>query len=99
VLTGDQHPHFTVINEFRLLHMDSFVDLFVQVFKLCGKAGLLDLEHVSLDGSKVNANASKHKAMSYGRMQRKREGFGVFLCAASGRSLRSGHWFASVETC
>jgi transposase len=69
VLTGDQHPHFTVINEFRLRHLDAFVDLFVQVLRLCGRAGLLDLEHVSLDGSKVEANASKHKAMSYGRME------------------------------
>lgn len=69
VLTGDQHPHFTVINEFRLRHLDGFVDLFVQVLDLCGRAGLLSLEHVSLDGSKVDANASKHKAMSYGRME------------------------------
>jgi transposase len=67
VLTADQHPHFTVINEFRLRHLDAFVDLFVQVLRLGGRAGLLDLEHVSLDGSKVEANASKHKAMSYGR--------------------------------
>jgi len=69
VLTGDQHPHFTVINEFRLRHLDAFVDLFVRVLRLCGRAGLLDLEHVSLDGTKVQANASKHKAMSYGRME------------------------------
>jgi transposase len=69
VLTGDQHPHFTIIKEFRLRHLDAFVDLFVQVLDLCGRAGLLSLEHVSLDGSKVEANASKHKAMSYGRMQ------------------------------
>jgi transposase len=69
VLTADQHPHFTVINEFRLRHLDAFVDLFVQVLRLCGRAGLLDLEHVSLDGSKLEANASKHKAMSYGRME------------------------------
>ena len=68
VLTGDQHPHFTVINEFRLNHLESFVDLFLQVLQLCGRTGLLDLEHVSLDGSKIEANASKHKAMSYGRM-------------------------------
>ena len=73
VLTGDQHPHFTVINEFRLLHLDGFMDLFVQVLDLCGRAGLLNLEHVSLDGSKVDANAGKHKAMSYGRMQTETE--------------------------
>lgn len=69
VLTGDQHPHFTVINEFRLRHLEAFEDVFVQVLRLCGRAGLLDLEHVSLDGTKVEANASKHKAMSYGRME------------------------------
>lgn len=73
VLTGDQHPHFTNINEFRLQHLDAFVDLFVEVLDLCGRAGLLNLEHVSLDGSKVDANASKHKAMSYGRMQSETE--------------------------
>jgi transposase len=67
VLTGDQHPHFTVINEFRLRHLDAFVDLSVQVLRLGGRAGLPDLEHVSLDGSKVETNASKHKAMSCGR--------------------------------
>jgi hypothetical protein len=60
VLSGDQHPHFTVINEFRLRHLDGFVDLFVQVLRLCGRAGLIRLEHVALDGSKVDANASKH---------------------------------------
>ncbi len=48
--------------------MEDFVELFVQVLDLCGRAGLLDLEHVSLDGSKIEANASKHKAMSHGRM-------------------------------
>ena len=48
--------------------LESFVDLFLQVLQLCGRTGLLDLEHVSLDGSKIEANASKHKAMSYGRM-------------------------------
>jgi transposase len=69
VITADQHPHFTVINEFRLENLEAFVDLFLQVLKLCDLAGLLDLKHVSLDGSKVRANASKHKAMSYGRMQ------------------------------
>jgi len=69
VLTGDQHPHFTVINEFRTRHLRALPELFVQVFRLCGRAGLVDLEHVALDGSKVDANASKHKAMSHGRME------------------------------
>lgn len=68
-LTGDQHPFHTVINEFRLRHLGALPQLFVQVLELCDRAGLLKLEHVSLDGSKVNANASKHKAMSHGRME------------------------------
>jgi hypothetical protein len=42
VLSGDQHPHFTVINEFRLRHLDAFVDLFVQVLRLCGRGGLIN---------------------------------------------------------
>lgn len=69
VLTGDQHPFHTVVNEFRLRHLGALPPLFVQVLALCDRAGLLKLEHVSLDGSKVNANASKHKAMSHGRME------------------------------
>ena len=69
VLTGDQHPHFTVVNKILLRHLDAFIDVFLQVLELCGLAGLLDLEHVSLDGSRIEANASKHKAMSYGRMR------------------------------
>jgi len=67
VIAADQHPHFTVINEFRLENLEAFVDLFLQVLNLCGVAGLLDLKHVSLDGSKVRANASKHKARSFRR--------------------------------
>jgi chemotaxis protein histidine kinase CheA len=68
-LTGDQHPFHTVVNEFRLRHLDALPQLFVQVLSLCDRAGLLKLEHVSLDGSKVQANASKHKAMSHARME------------------------------
>jgi transposase len=69
VLSGDQHPHFTTINEFRLVHREAFVALFVQGLQLCQRAGLVKLGHVSVDGSKILANASKHKAMSYKRMQ------------------------------
>jgi hypothetical protein len=69
ILAGDQHPHHTVVNEFRQRHLDALPELFVQVLELCDRAGLVKLEHVSLDGSKVNANAWKHKAMSHGRME------------------------------
>ncbi|MBX3188874.1 MAG: IS1182 family transposase [Labilithrix sp.] len=69
VLAGGAHPHFTTVNEFRLVHREALAGLFNQVLKLCARAGLKTLGHVSLDGSKVQANASKHKAMSYGRMK------------------------------
>jgi transposase len=68
VLAGGDHPHFTTINEFRLEHREALADLFLQVLRLCQKAGLVKLGHISFDGSKVHANASKHKAMSYQRM-------------------------------
>jgi transposase len=69
VLAGGEHPHFTTINQFRLEHREALAGLFIQVLRLCRKAGLVKLGHVSFDGSKVQANASKHKAMSYQRMQ------------------------------
>ncbi len=69
VLAGGGHPHFTTINQFRLDHHRALAGRFLQVLQLCQKAGLVKLGHVSLDGSKVQANASKHKAMSYERMQ------------------------------
>ena len=71
VLTADQHPDHDTIAEFRNRHLASLVGLFVQVLGICQKAGLVKLGHVSLDGTKIKANASKHKAMSYGRMEKK----------------------------
>jgi transposase len=67
-VTGLNRPDFRTISDFRKRHLESLRDLFVQVLKLCQRAGLVKLGHVSLDGTKVKANASKHKAMSYGRM-------------------------------
>ncbi len=69
VLAGGQHPDHTRISEFRRTHLDAFKDLFKQVLQLCRKAGLVKLGRVAIDGTKVQANASKHKAMSYQRMQ------------------------------
>jgi transposase len=69
VLCGDTHPHFTTINQYRLDYREAFIGLFVQVLRLCKKAGLVKLGHVSIDGTKILANASKHKAMSYDRMK------------------------------
>ena len=63
-----QAPDFRTISEFRRRHLAALSALFVQVLKLCERAGLVKLEHVALDGTKIKANASKHKAMSYQRM-------------------------------
>ena len=68
VLSGNQQPDHDSIADFRRRHLKSLAGLFVQVLKLCHEAGLVKLGHVSVDGSKVKANASKHKAMSYQRM-------------------------------
>jgi transposase len=70
VLAGGEHPHFTTINEFRLRHRDAFAELFQQVLIDCMSAGLVKLGHVAIDGTKMKANASKHKAMSYDRMKK-----------------------------
>jgi transposase len=61
-------PDFRTVSEFRRRHLKALEGLFVQVLKLCEAAGLVSLGHVALDGTKVKANASKHKAMSYARM-------------------------------
>ena len=71
VLSANQHPDHDTIASFRQRHLKALSALFVQVLRLCQKAGLVKLGHVSLDGTKVRANASKHKAMSYGRMEKK----------------------------
>ena len=67
-LSGNEQPHFTTINQFRAKHRQSLADLFVQVLEACMSAGLVKLGHVAIDGTKMKANASKHKAMSYDRM-------------------------------
>jgi transposase len=67
-LSGDQHPDHDTISAFRERHMEALRGFFLQVLQVCEKAGLVALGHVALDGTKVKANASKHKAMSYDRM-------------------------------
>ena len=73
VLTGNQQPDFRTISDFRKDHLESLKKLFVQVLKLCQKAGLVKLGQVAVDGTKIKANASKHKAMSYERMTQEEE--------------------------
>lgn len=70
-LAANQHPDHATVAEFRRRHLEALSRLFVQVLRLCEKAGLVRLGHVALDGTKMRANASKHKAMSYGRMEEK----------------------------
>ena len=69
VLAANNAPDFRTISDFRKDHLRALAGLFLQVLKLCQKAGLVKLGHVALDGTKIKANASKHKAMSYKRMQ------------------------------
>ena len=68
-VTGMSRPDFRTIAEFRRRHLTALGGLFVQVLKLCREAGLVKLGHVALDGTKIKANASRHRAMSYGRMR------------------------------
>jgi transposase len=70
IVAGDP-PDFRTISDFRRRHLKALAALFVQVLKLAEKAGLVKLGHVALDGSKIKANASKHKAMSYERMKQR----------------------------
>ena len=69
-VTAMQKPDFRTISDFRARHLPALAGLFGQVLVLCQKAGLVKLGHVALDGTKIKANASKHKAMSYGRMKK-----------------------------
>ena len=71
VLAANNTPDFRTISDFRKDNVDALSGLFVQVLALCHQAGLVKLGHVALDGTKVKANASKHKAMSYQGMKEK----------------------------
>jgi transposase len=68
VLTGNQQPDHSRISEFRRQNLDALSGLFVQILRFCQEVGMVSLGHVALDGTKVQANASKHKAMSHERM-------------------------------
>ncbi len=70
-LAAGNAPDFRTINRFRRIHGNALDGLFTQVLHLCQAAGLVKLGKVAVDGTKIKANASKHKAMSYGRMNEK----------------------------
>src|SRR6201982_4081669 len=80
-------PDFRTISDFRKRHLKALSALFQQVLQLCETAGLVKLGHVALDGTKIKANASKHKAMSYERMEQR----------ATELEAEVGKWFAVAE--
>ncbi len=71
VLAANNTPDFRTISDFRKDHLAALSGLFLQVLGFCQRVGLVKLGHVALDGTKVRANASRHKAMSYKRMKEK----------------------------
>jgi transposase len=72
-IVGEDRPDFRTISDFRKRHLASFCDVFVQVLRIAGESGLVKLGNVSTDGTKVQGNASRHKAMSYGFMKKEVE--------------------------
>lgn len=86
-VTAMNRPDHRTIAKFRRRHLKALGDLFVQVLKLCRKAGLVKLGHVALDGTKLQANASVHKAMSYARMREAEQKLAAEVSA----------WFARAE--
>jgi transposase len=86
-VTAMQQPDFRTVNKFRLRHLGALASLFEQVLRLCQRAGMVKLGHVALDGTKIQANASKHKAMSYERMKK------------AEKELRAdiAKWFADIQ--
>jgi len=87
-VTALQKPDFRTISDFRKRHLAALGALFGQVLMLCEQAGLAQLGHVALDGTKIKANASKHKAMSYGRMKQREAELAAEV----------HNWFAQAQT-
>ncbi len=73
MLCADQHPDYRSIARFRKRHLEALGELFVQALRLCKQAKLVGLGSLALDGTKLRANASRHKAMSYERMVKKEQ--------------------------
>jgi transposase len=89
VLGANNFPQHRTICDFRKRHLEDFKSIFVQVVQIASGAGLVRLGTVAIDGTKVRANASKHKAMSYGRMQPEEQRLEqeiAELCGQAGRT-------------
>src|SRR3989441_122861 len=69
-IVGTERPDFRTISDFRKLHLDAFREVFVQVLRIAGEAGMVKLGNLATDGTKIQGNASRHKAMSYGYMHK-----------------------------
>ena len=69
-IVGTERPDFRTISDFRKLHLDAFREVFIQVLRIAGEAGMVQLGNVATDGTKLQGNASRHKAMSYGYMRK-----------------------------
>lgn len=89
VLAGEAHPDHTRLSEFRRVHHAALAGLFCQVLRLCQQAGLVKLGRVALDGTKLAANASKHKAMSYDRLRKSEAELGAEVEALLARAESS----------
>ena len=87
-IVGFDAPDFRTVSEFRRRHLKALGALFKQILHLCETAGLVKLGHVALDGTKVKANASKHKAMSYERMEKR----------AAELEAEVAKWLSAAET-
>jgi transposase len=73
VIVGGDVPDFRTISDFRKIHLPVMKGIFVEVLRLCAEAGLVKVGRLALDGTKIKANASRHKAMSYDRMTREEQ--------------------------
>src|SRR5499426_3407754 len=72
-IVGAERPDFRTISDFRKLHLEAFCAVFVEVLRIAGEAGMVQLGNISTDGTKLQGNASRHKAMSYGYMKKEVE--------------------------
>ena len=86
MLCSGQHPDFRSIARFRTRHLGALAELFVEALQLCAKAGLVSLGALALDGTKLRANASRHKAMSYERMVKKESELEAEIAALKARA-------------
>jgi transposase len=69
-IVGQERPDFRTISDFRMRHLEAFKDVFVQVVRIAGEAGMVRLGNIATDGTKIQGNAARHKAMSYGYMRK-----------------------------